>query len=114
LLGEFFSVFNLYAPLQLPRIDQRRVQRSNSVYFRSILALPQSVNGSQAFPQSMEANEESLNLKFRFKDGVAKNAARVPKAKWDEHKKLLCSLYQEMTISDIRAFMRTEHSFVAR
>ena len=74
----------------------------------------QSVNGSQAFPQSMEANEGSLNPKFRFKDGTAKNVARVPKAKWDEHKKLLCSLYQEMTIGDILAFMQTEHGFVVK
>jgi hypothetical protein len=62
----------------------------------------------------MEAIEGSLNPKFRFKDGIAKNAARVPKAKWDEHKKLLCSLYREMTIGDILAFMRAEHGFVAK
>jgi Clr5 domain len=85
-----------------------------SFYFHSAFTLPQSVNRSQAFPQSMEASEGSPNPKFRFKDGTAKNAARVPKAKWDEHKELLCSLYQEMTSSDICAFMRTEHGFVAK
>jgi hypothetical protein len=62
----------------------------------------------------MEASGRSPKPKFRFKNGTAKNAARVPKAKWDEHKELLCSLYQEMTISDIRAFMQTEHDFVAK
>jgi Clr5 domain len=62
----------------------------------------------------MEANEGLLNPEFRFKDGTAKNTTRVSKAKWDEHKELLCSLYQEMTISDILAFMRTRHGFVAK
>jgi hypothetical protein len=85
-----------------------------SFYLRSVLTLPQPVNSSQAVPQSMEANEGSLNPKFKFKDGTAKSAARVPKAKWDEHKELLCSLYQEMTISGILAFMWTRHGFVAK
>jgi Clr5 domain len=62
----------------------------------------------------MEANGISLNLKFRFKDGTAKNAARVPKAKWDKHKELLCSLYRGMTIRDVLAFMRSEHGLVTK
>jgi hypothetical protein len=62
----------------------------------------------------MEANEGSLNPNFRFKDGTSKNAARIPKAKWDEHKEQLCSLYQEMTIGGILAFMWTRHGFVAK
>jgi hypothetical protein len=62
----------------------------------------------------MEANGVSLNPKFRFKDGTAKNAARVPKAKWDEHKELLCSLYRRMTIRDVLAFMRSEHGLVTK
>jgi hypothetical protein len=62
----------------------------------------------------MEPNEGSLNPKYRFKDGTAKNTARVPTTKWDAHKELLCSLYQEMTVSEILTFMRLEHCFVAK
>ena len=66
------------------------------------------------FRKTWKANQGSLNPEFRFKDGTARNAARIPKAKWDEHKELLCSLYQEMTISDVLAFMRIKHGLVAK
>ena len=49
-----------------------------------------------------------------FKDGMNRNAARVPKEKWEEHKERLCSLYREKTISEILQYMRTEHDFVAK
>jgi len=62
----------------------------------------------------MEANITSLTREYRFKDGMTRATARIPKAKWDEHRELLCSLYQEMTVADILAFMRTEHDFVAK
>jgi hypothetical protein len=62
----------------------------------------------------MEANDGSPNPKLRFKDGTAKNVARIPKAKWDEHKEELCSLYPEMTINGILAFMWARHGFVAK
>jgi len=62
----------------------------------------------------MEVSVTSLNSKFRFKNGTARNAARIPKERWDVHKELLCSLYQEKTIAEILAFMRAEHQFVAK
>ena len=62
----------------------------------------------------MEMSVTSLNPEFRFKDGTARNAARIPEAQWDEHKELLCSLYQEKTIAEITAFMQAEHGFVAK
>jgi Clr5 domain len=54
------------------------------------------------------------NTEFKFKDGTARNATRVPNAKWDEHKELLCSLHKEMSVSEMLTFMRTEHGFVAK
>jgi hypothetical protein len=62
----------------------------------------------------MEANLATPNPIFRFKDGASRNTPRISKAKWDEHKELLCSLYQEKTISEVLAFMQTEHAFVAK
>lgn len=56
----------------------------------------------------------SFNTELKFKDGTARNANRIPKEKWDEHKELLCSLHKEMTIREILTFMRTEHDFVAK
>jgi hypothetical protein len=66
------------------------------------------------FLPGMEANEALLNSEHRFKDGMAKNAARIPKAKWDEHKELLCSLHHQMTISEVLVFMWAEHDFVVK
>ena len=63
---------------------------------------------------AMEANGASLNPEPRFKDGTARNAARIPKEKWDEHKELLCALYKKKTITEIVAFMQAEHGFVAK
>jgi hypothetical protein len=63
---------------------------------------------------AMEANMRSYNPEFRFKNGTARNAPRLPKEKWDEHKDLLCSLYLEKTVAEILAFMRTEHGFMAK
>ena len=64
---------------------------------------------------AMEANPTSLRRSvFRFKDGTARNTPRIPPAKWDEHRELLCSLYQNMTVDEMLAFMRTEHGFVVK
>jgi hypothetical protein len=62
----------------------------------------------------MNIHITSLDTEFKFKDGTARNAARIPNAKWDEYKELLCSLHKDMTISEILSFMRTEHGFVAK
>jgi hypothetical protein len=62
----------------------------------------------------MAANTTSLPSEFKFKDGTARNTPRIPKAKWDEHKELLCSLYQDMTVDEIVEFMQTEHGFFAK
>ena len=70
--------------------------------------------GYSSFPPAMEANLATSNPVYRFKDGMSRNTARIPKAKWDEHKELLCSLYQENTVSEMLAFMQTEHGFVAK
>lgn len=62
----------------------------------------------------MNLHIPSLNTEFKFKNGTARNATRIPNAKWDEYKELLCSLHKEMSISEILTFMRTEHGFVAK
>jgi hypothetical protein len=62
----------------------------------------------------MEANNTSFPSEFKFKDGTARNTRRIPKAKWDEHKELLCSLYQDRTVEQIVEFMRAEHGFVVK
>lgn len=53
-------------------------------------------------------------FRVKFKDGTARNTRRIPKAKWDKHKELLCSLYHNMTVEEIVDFMRAEHGFVAK
>lgn len=68
----------------------------------------------QSLLQNMEANEAPFHPDYSFKDGRARNTARIPKARWDKYKQLLCSLYQEMTINDILIFMSIEHGFVAK
>jgi hypothetical protein len=62
----------------------------------------------------MNLHVPSHNTEFRFKDGTARNTTRIPNAKWDEYKELLCSLHKEMSISEILTFMQTEHGFVAK
>jgi hypothetical protein len=62
----------------------------------------------------MEVNHTSLNSEFRFKDGATRNASRISKEKWEEHRELLCSLYEQNTIAKIITFMRTEHDFSAK
>lgn len=62
----------------------------------------------------MEETATPFNSGFRFKDGAVKNAPRIPKRRWGEHKELLCSLYHEKTIADMITFMQTEHDFVAK
>jgi hypothetical protein len=62
----------------------------------------------------MEVNATSLNSEFKFKDGTARNTPRISKEKWEEHRELLCSLYQEKTILEIVTFMQNEHDFMAK
>ena len=62
----------------------------------------------------MNVNTALPNPELRFKDGTARNRARIPKERWEEHKELLCSLYREKTINEILLFMWTEHAFAAK
>jgi hypothetical protein len=62
----------------------------------------------------MEASTPSFLSKLKFKNGIARNTPRIPKAKWDEHRALLCSLYQGMTVEEMVEFMRAEHGFVVK
>jgi hypothetical protein len=62
----------------------------------------------------MEVNHTTFNSEFKFKDGNARNAPRISKRKWEEHRELLCSLYEQNTIAEIITFMRTEHDFAAK
>jgi hypothetical protein len=48
----------------------------------------------------------------RFKELAARNAARIPQEKWNEHKAELASLYQERTLKEIMIHMETAHTFV--
>ena len=62
----------------------------------------------------MNLHISSLNTEFKFKDGRARNATRIPNEKWDEYKELLCSLHKEMSINEILIYMQAEHGFVAK
>jgi hypothetical protein len=84
--------------------ETRLVQ--NSFFQRSPSPLP--------YQAAMEPDMEPYVAATLFKDGMGRNAARVPKEKWEEYKEQLCSLYREKTIDEILGFMRTEHGFVAK
>jgi hypothetical protein len=62
----------------------------------------------------MGPNTPWLFSKFKFKNGIARNTPRIPKAKWDEHRALLGSLYQGMTVEEMVEYMRVEHGFVVK
>ncbi len=49
-----------------------------------------------------------------FKDGTTRNVARVPPEQWQQHKDLLCSLYQDRTVAELMEVMKHEHGFVAK
>jgi hypothetical protein len=48
---------------------------------------------------------------LRFVGRPAPRAKPIPKAKWDEHKEELCSLYKEMTLDELMEYMKNEHGF---
>jgi len=62
----------------------------------------------------MKPSTPSFLSKFKFKNGIARNTPRIPKAKWDEHRSLLGSLYQGMTVEEMVEYMQAEHGFVVK
>ena len=62
----------------------------------------------------MHARIQWQIMAFKFKDGIRRNATRVPEERWNQHKKLICSLYQENTVEKVLETMKTRYNFVAR
>ncbi|KAF2182456.1 hypothetical protein K469DRAFT_728607 [Zopfia rhizophila CBS 207.26] len=52
-----------------------------------------------------------LSQRFRFVDPPVPRAKPIPRAKWDEHKEEMSSLYRIMTLEDLMAYMKVRRGF---